>query len=70
MSARSESSPSADRLDAALRAVFEAQAQARTRAEDEALFDAARRAGELAPALGAERRRLEAALGFGFPVAA
>ena len=61
---------SGGRVEEQLKALFEAEAASRTRAEDEALFEAARIAAESAVPLQNERRRLEAALGRGFPAAA
>lgn len=57
-------------IDHQLKTLFEAEAASRTRAEDEALLAAAIDAAETATPLEAERRRLEAALGYGFPIAA
>ena len=62
--------PAPDPRDAALKALFEREAASRTPAQDAALLDAAARAAEAAQPLETERRRLEAALGYGFPAAA
>ena len=62
--------PTADLLADRLKALFDAEAASRTRAQDAALLDAAIVAAEPARPLETERRRLEAALGRGFPVAA
>ncbi len=62
--------PTAAALADPLRALFDAEAASRTRAQDAALLDAAIAAAEAARPLETERRRLEAALGRGFPVAA
>ena len=63
-------SDASDRLDAQLKALFEGEAASRTPSQDAATLDAAVRAAELAKPLDADRRRLEAALGRGFPAAA
>ncbi len=59
-----------DQLDGQLKAMFEGEAASRTPSQDAAMLDAAIRAAELAKPLDADRRRLEAALGRGFPAAA
>ena len=57
-------------VDAGLKALFEREADSRSVAQDAATLEAAIRLAEAARPLETERRRLEAALGYGFPFAA
>ncbi len=63
-------SPRNEEIDRQLHELFQGAAGARTPSQDAALLDAAIEAAETPRPLDSDRRRLEAALGRGFPRAA